>query len=145
MKKALIALVVAAVAGGVYTTQVKGGEPAPPPPKVHGSVYVLPKEFVVNLAEERLLRVTVGMLLDPEKLAHGGEEEAAAKPPEGFGTDPQEALVRDIVLDELTGLPAQRFATAERRAAIKERILKSITSHTDVPATHVLFTDLAVQ
>ena len=53
-KKLIIIVVVALVAaGGAYKTVLaKPKEPAPKP-KVHGVVYVLPKEFLVNLADER--------------------------------------------------------------------------------------------
>jgi flagellar basal body-associated protein FliL len=145
MNKKLIATALALTAsgGGAYAA-MRPGE-APPEPKVHGHVYVLPKAFLINLADERLLQVTVGLLVDAEKTAsaHGGGEGAA--PPEGFGDDPQEALVREIVVDELTGQPARRFEVAAGRQRYKERILRALRQHTDVPATHVLFTDLTIQ
>jgi flagellar basal body-associated protein FliL len=143
MKKPLALLAAAAVlggGGGAYA-MTRSEEPEPEP-----TVYVLPKDFLINLAQERLLRVTVGLLTDPEAAAvHAGGEKEEAKPPEGFGPDPQEALVREIVVDELTGQPARRFASAAGRQVLKDRILRALQQHTDVPATHVLFTDLIVQ
>jgi flagellar basal body-associated protein FliL len=146
-KKLAIPLVLLAAAGGGAYAFARPSPPPEPEPKVHGQVYVLPRDFVINLADERLLRLTVGLLLDPEAgAAHGAEDGAeAAKPPEGFGPDPQEALIREIVVDELTGVPARRLATPAGRARLKGRILAALQQHTDVPATHVLFTDMAVQ
>ena len=53
-KKLIIAVVVALVAaGGAYKTVLAKPKEKAPEPKVHGTVYVLPKEFLVNLADGR--------------------------------------------------------------------------------------------
>lgn len=122
-------------------------KPAPKPKsKVHGTVYVLPKEFVVNLADERLARFQVAIVLDhhyhPE--VPGGGHGAPA-PPEGFGSDPQEGLLRDIIVDEVTGIEAIELQKRKKREHLKHVIVKRIKKETDVKLHHMLFTDLAVQ
>lgn len=132
--------------GGVYKFALaKPGTP-PPKPKVQGHVYVMPKEFLVNLADERLARFNVALLL-----AHdyhpGGDAggHGAAAPPEGFGADPQEALLRDLIIDRITGMDASELQDRKTREAIKASIVKDITTNTDVKVDHLLFTDMAVQ
>src|SRR6201999_431581 len=71
--------------------------------KVEGTVYVMPKEFLLNLAGGRYAKMTVALVLAPGQSTTGGSE---ALPPEGFGTLEQEPLVRQVVTDTLTGVPA---------------------------------------
>jgi flagellar FliL protein len=112
--------------------------------KVHGQVYVLPKEFVLNMEGGRYAKLTVGLVLDEHAVLESGGH-SGPKPPEGFGPLPQEALVREIVTDELTGGSADELTTTDGRNAHKKRILKAIEHQTDVAAEAVVFTDVAVQ
>ena len=118
-----------------------------PEPKVHGQVYVLPKEFLLNLADQRYGKLTVALVLPHHELTaapsdgHGG----GAAPPEGWGTLPQEAVIRGLVTDTLTGVDAKKLVDPEERAHLKEKLLKAIKKHSDVHAEEVLFTDVAVQ
>jgi hypothetical protein len=60
-------------------------KPAPGPKhKVDGIVYVLPKGFLINLADGRYAKLDVGLVLAHD-MQIGVEGEEAAKPPEGFG------------------------------------------------------------
>ena len=61
------------------------------------------QEFLVTLAEGRYAKLSVGLVLPHDALAPEGAEGAEAKPPEGYGPLAQEALVRAIVTDPLTG------------------------------------------
>ena len=147
MKKKLIIVipVLLIVLGGAYKF-VLAKPKAEAKPKVEGSVYVLGKEFLVNLADDRFAKLTVGLLLDPHDtstVAEGGHE--AAKPPEGFGTMPQEAVVRDIVTDELTGAKADQLVNPKKREELKKDIAKKLLKHTDVHVEEILFTDVTVQ
>src|SRR5881409_2529628 len=72
-------------------------------------------------------------------------EAAAAAPPEGFGALPQEAVVRDIVTNSLTGVSGAKLIHRKGREQLKKRILRQILKKTDVKAEDVLFTDVAVQ
>lgn len=115
--------------------------------KIDGAVYVLPKEFLVNLSDGRYAKMNVALVLDhgqptaPEAGGHG----AAPKPPEGFGTLEQEAVVRDIVTDVVTNINGDQLISAEGRERVKAEILGKIRRTTDVRTEDVLITDVAVQ
>src|SRR5690348_11124296 len=79
---------------GLYMFVLKG-TPVEAKKKVDGAVYVLPKEFIVNLKDNRFAKLTVALVL-PE-LPVAAEGEGGATPPEGFGLLEEEAAVRDIV------------------------------------------------
>lgn len=143
-KKAKIIVPLALVlAFGAYKMVL--AKPAGPEPKVHGDVYVLAKEFVLNLEDGRYARLGVGLVLEAGALAgaHGGAE--APKPPDGYGPLPQEALVRDIVTDHLTAADPDDLTDRRGRRRLKKEILETIHRETDVHAEQVLFTDVAVQ
>lgn len=118
-------------------------------PKVEGDVYVMPKDFLVNLSDGRFARLNVGLLLHhgyhAEAVAAANEGGHAAEPPEGYGDLPQEALVRDLITDALTGATADDLIRRESRNELKKSIAKSIKAHTDVKVDDVLLTDVAVQ
>lgn len=118
-------------------------------PKVHGDVYVMPKEFLVNLKDGRFAKLNVSLLLEhgyhAEATAAAAETGHATEPPEGYGDLPQEALVRDIVTDALTNASASQLIGRDARETLKKAIAKSIKSHTDVKVEEVLLTDVAVQ
>ena len=146
MKKKLKFIIPLALllAGGAYKMVL--AKPSGPEPKVHGEVYVLAKEFVLNLDDGRFARLGVGLVLEEGALAaggHGGGE--AVKPPEGYGPLPQEALVRDIVTDALTSADPDELTDRRGRKKLKKEILETIHDKTDVHAEQVLFTDVAVQ
>lgn len=145
-KKVLIPLLVVVVAGVAAKFVL-----AKPPPEVHhkvdGTVYVLPKEFLVNLADGRYAKLNVALVLDhaqptaPEAGGHG----AAPTPPEGFGTLEQEAVVRDVVTDVVTGIGGDELVSAQGRRAVKEEILRQLRAKSDVRVHEVLLPDVAVQ
>lgn len=143
MKKLLPIIVVLLVAvGGVYKFVLAKPAKAEPKPKVHGEVYVLPKEFLVNLEGGRYAKVQVAMVIEP---AEAGAHASESTPPEGYGADPQEAVVRDLVTDTLTNASDEELISREGREHIKEKILKQITKHTDIHIEEVLFPDVTVQ
>jgi flagellar FliL protein len=147
--KIVIPVVLLVVLGGVYKF-VLAKPAALPTPKIAGTVYVLPKEFLVNLSEGRFAKLGVGLILDPKDhsladAAAGGEHGAAPKPPEGFGPLPQEAVIRDIVTDTLTDRANSDLIDRGGRERLKKRIIRAITQRTDVHVEDVLFTDVAVQ
>ena len=148
MVKKLIPVIVALVAlGGVYKFVLAKPKEAAAKPKVDGTVYILGKEFLVNLADGRFAKLTVALVLahdDTSAVAAGGHE-AAAKPPEGFGAMSQEAVVRDVITDDLTDIKDTDLIDREGRVKIKEEILKDLKKHTDVKVEDVLFTDVTVQ
>ena len=144
--KFIIPLTVLLLLGGVYKFAL--AKPAPEPKtKIHGIVYVLPKEFVVNLEDGHFAKFNVALVLDhsqptaPAAEGHG----APAEPAEGFGTLEQEGVVRDIIVDELTGAESDELVKKKKRAKLKKKLVKEIKAHSDVKVHEVLLTDIAVQ
>jgi flagellar FliL protein len=139
----IIAVVALLVAGGAYKTVL--AKPAPgPEPKVHGEVYVLPKEFLVNLANGRFAKISVALVVEPAAAAGGGGH-GAPVPPEGYGSEPQEAIVRDLITDTLTDASDRDLIDRDGRERIKKQLLEAIKKHSDVHVKDVLFPDVTVQ
>lgn len=144
----IVILVVGLLAGKTFFA--KAPAEAAPKPKVHGEVYVMPKDFLVNLQDGRFAKLNVGLILEHHYLAEAvaeasGGGHGAPKSPDGYGTLPQEALVRDIVTDALTGVSANDLINKTKRKHVKEEIVADIKGHTDVKIEEVIFTDVAVQ
>jgi flagellar FliL protein len=138
-------VVLLAVLGGAYKF-VLAKPTAEAKPKVEGTVYILGKEFLVNLADGRYAKLTVALVLkegDTSTEAAGGE--GAPTPPEGFGTMAQEAVVRDVITDDLTDAKDDELIDATKREELKKHIAKDLRKHTDVKVEDVLFTDVTVQ
>jgi flagellar basal body-associated protein FliL len=110
--------------------------------KVEGTVYVMPKEFLLNLADGRYAKVTVALVLAP---GQSTSDEGASPPAEGFGTLEQEPLVRQVVTDNLTGVAAAELTSREARHRLQTEIRKEVDKTTDVKAKGIVFTDLVVQ
>ena len=145
-KKIIIIVVLAlAVAGGAYKTVLAKPKEKAPEPKVHGTVYVLPKEFLVNLADGRYAKLQVALVVEAAEAAGHGGGHGAPTPPEGYGSEPQEAIVRDLITDAITNASDHDLIQQEGREKIKKKILKSIKEHTDVHVEEVLFPDVTVQ
>lgn len=143
MKKALIPVIALVVAGGAYKTVL--AKPAVPAekPKVEGTVYVMPKEFLVNLAGGKFAKVSVALILKHPVEAAGGH--GAVAPPDGYGAEPQEAIVRDLITDTLTDASDKDLVGHEGREKIKKAIVTAIKKNTDVEVEDVLFPDVTVQ
>jgi flagellar FliL protein len=146
MKKLAPIIVLVLVLAGAYKFVLAKPAPAKAKPKVEGEVYILGKEFLVNLADNRFAKLTVALVLDekdtsvPAKAAEGG-----GTAPEGFGPMTEEAVVRDVITNDLTDAKADELITAKGRSKVKEEILKDLSKHTDVKADDILFTDVTVQ
>ncbi len=144
----IVILVVGLLAGKTFFA--KAPAEAAPKPKVHGEVYIMPKDFLVNLKDGRFAKLNVGLILKHHYLAEAvaeasGGGHGAPKAPEGYGTLPQEAIVRDIVTDALTGAEANELINKTKRHHLKEAIVEEIKANTDVKIEHLIFTDVAVQ
>ena len=148
MSKLKILLPVLLIAGGgAYKFVLAKPKVSEPVPKVHGEVYVLPKDFLVNLSDGRFGKLSVALVFDDGFTAApaAGAEHGATDTPEGYGVLVQEPLVRAIVTDVLTDATAADLTGAKRRNEIEEKITKRIKKSTDVKVHEVLFTDVAVQ
>src|SRR3954454_9312309 len=101
-KLILIPVIALVVLGGAYKTVLaKPGKPAPKP-KVEGTVYVLQKEFLVNLKDGRFAKLTAALVLSPEDTSTAAAHGESAAPPDGYGTMAQEGVVRAVLTEDLT-------------------------------------------
>jgi flagellar protein FliL len=140
-----LVLLLVGVGGGYKFALAKPAKPEPKP-KVEGTVYVLGKEFLVNLADGRYAKFTAALVLDPHDesaAGHGGE--STTKPPEGFGAMPQEAVVRSVISDAVSDVSARDVDSASGRQRLRKDILADLKKETDVKAEDVVFTDFVVQ
>jgi flagellar basal body-associated protein FliL len=144
-KLLIIPIVLLVVLGGAYKTVLAKPAKAPKP-KVDGTVYVLGKEFLVNLKDGRFAKLTAALVLahdDTSTAAAGGHE--VSKVPDGYGAMTQEAVVRAIITDDLTDAADADLIDARRREALQSQILKDLNKKTDVKVEDVLFPDVTVQ
>jgi flagellar FliL protein len=141
--KFIIPLAVLVVLGGLYKFVI-AKPAAQAKPKVQGVVYVLPKEFVLNLADSHFAKLSVALVL-PESEAPVAGAEGGATPPDGYGALPQEAAVRAVITDTITSSSSNDLENRKKRTKLRGMVLKLIKSKTDVKPNDVLFTDVAVQ
>jgi flagellar basal body-associated protein FliL len=144
--KFIIPILLLVVAGAAYKFVLAKPAKAEPP-KIAGAVYVLPSEFLLNLADGKYAKLKVGLIMKPgaETEAAAGGHGGGAEPPEGYGTLPQEAVVRDIITNAVTEVGGRELTSDKGRDKLKEEILQRIHKQTDVEAQSVLFTDVTVQ
>ena len=151
MMKKLLPVILLLVLGAGYKfvlAKPAAAEEEEHKPKIEGTVYVLGKEFLVNLADGRYAKLTVALVLSPKDhstVVEGGGHGAAPTPPEGFGAMGQEAVVRDVITNELTDAHDEELVDREGREKLKKKILKDLHHETDVLVDDVLFTDVTVQ
>jgi flagellar basal body-associated protein FliL len=151
MVKKLVPVIVAVLALGAgykFVLAKPAAKAEEPKPKVHGTIYMLQKEFLVNLHEGRFAKLQVGLILahdDVSTVPAGGGHGAAPTPPEGYGAMAQEGVVRDVITDTLTDAEDSELIESEGRHHLKEKILKGIKKYTDVKVEHVIFSDITVQ
>jgi len=142
-KKKIIIIAVVVLLGGGYVAK---GFVMPPPKnkdKIKGTLYLMPKEFLVNLADGRYGKVDVALLLAPGQ-SKGATAEASGNSG-AVGTLPEEAMIRDIIVNILTNQNSTTLINPDLREKLKKKILAAILSTTDVKVSAVLFTDVAVQ
>ncbi len=145
MKKKLIIVLVLVLAVGGFAAKTILLKPKPVKLKVNGEVYVLPHQFTLNLADGRYATLTAALILAPGQsdgaTAAGATADASAE----VGTLPEEAVIRDIITNVVTGASAQQLISPTGREKVKAEILADIKSGTDDKIADVLFPDLAVQ
>jgi flagellar protein FliL len=136
--KFILPLILLLAAGGGAYFFVLAPKPAKAvPPKVDGTLFPLSPEFVVNLGGEHYGKVSIALLLTAGAPA---ATEGGAAP-----TLPEDAAVRAIVTNDLTGLPSSDLIERPKRNALEQKILTDLKKKTDVKVTEVLFTDVVVQ
>jgi flagellar FliL protein len=112
--------------------------------KIKGTVYQLPKDFLLNLSDGRYARLTVALVLGPGQ-SDGATAGAAASSESTVGTLPEEPLVREIITNSITNDSGEQLISTAGRTTIKHDILAGIRSQTDVKVEDVVFPDLTVQ
>jgi flagellar FliL protein len=144
MKKKLkfVIPIVLLLFGGVYKT-VLAKPPKQPKPKIDGTVYVMPKEFLLNMADGRYAKLDVSLVLDKKEVLPSAEGGGSTN--ENYGDLPQEPAVRDVITNIVTDQPSKDLIDRDGREQLKREILKGIRQNTDVKVDEVLFTDVAVQ
>lgn len=142
-KKLMLALALPIVLFAGYTMT----KPKPvPKEKVKGTIYLMPKEFLLNLRDGRYAKVAIALDLAPGQsdgatagASSSGSGESAA------GTLPEEPMVREIVTDVITGQDGSSLESDGARRAIQKEIASDIRKQTDVKVEAVLIPDLTVQ
>jgi flagellar basal body-associated protein FliL len=144
MNKKLLILPIALIVAFLAYTMVLA-KPAPKgKEKIVGTVYVLPKDFLLNLNDGRYAKLTVALVLAPGQ-SNGAVAEAAPPAADTIGTLPEEAVVRSIVTDAVTDQSGGTIISTPGRSRIRQDILARLRAHTDLKVNDVLFTDVAVQ
>ena len=146
-KKVLIPLIVVLVLGyGGYSFAMP--KPHVKPPKIAGTVYLLPQSFLINLSGGQYVKLSVALVLakgQSDGASATASPDASNQAGDVLGTLPEEAVIRDIITNIITGQSASTLIDGTGRDHIKQEILQAIAQHTDVKVTDVLFPDLAVQ
>jgi flagellar basal body-associated protein FliL len=107
------------------------------PPKLDGTLVALNGDFVVNLAGGHYGKLSVAVLLSTPP--------PASATVQGTTTLPQDAAIRSVITDALTGLDPSRLIDRTQRHELLAQVLHELQQKTDEPVTEVLITDLAVQ
>jgi len=143
-KKILIAIpVLLIVVGGAYKFMMPAAKAAPQ--KLAGQIYVLPKQFTLNLRDGHFATMTVALELAPGQSDGASASAAGGDSTTGIGTLPEEAAIRAIVTNIVTNQGESALISASGRAWLEHQILASIGSQTDVKVTKVMLPDVAVQ
>lgn len=115
--------------------------------KVKGTLYQMPASFLLNLQGSHYVKLNIALLLDPGQSdgasATGGSTPSGGE--EAQGTLPEEALVRSIITNVVTGQPTGALVAESGRNRIRQEILQDIEKQTDVKVESVLIPDLTVQ
>lgn len=140
-KKLLIPLVLLLVLGVGYTMSKPKKTVKQ---KIPGTIYVMPQPFLLNLSEGHYAKISVALDLAPGQ-SDGASAGSTSSSGEGAGTLPEEAAVREIVTNMVTGQSGGTLVSSQGRSSIKHHILETIRAKTDVKVEAVLFPELTVQ
>jgi hypothetical protein len=111
--------------------------------KINGTIYILPKQFEINMRGGQYATLTVALLLPPGQSV--GVTSPTDPPPTGFGSLTDEAVIRAIITNDVTDQPTNALLSVHSRSKLEHHILQGIRSRTDTQVSAVYFTDLAVQ
>jgi flagellar basal body-associated protein FliL len=143
MKKKLIPVIVVVIAVLGYAGYSFAFPKKPAKTKVNGTIYVLPKQFTLNLQGGQYATLTVALLLSPGQSL--GVTSATNPPPTGFGSLTEEAVIRAIITNDVTDQPDSALISQSGRKTLESKILADIHAQTDTEVNAIYFTDVAVQ
>jgi flagellar protein FliL len=143
-KKKILLIVLVVLLGGGYVAKGKLMPPKVVKLKVAGEVYILPKQFTLNLQDGRYATLTAALVLAAGQ-TDGATAEAATSSDATVGTLPEEAVIRSIITNTVTGDTSSALIDQPGREHLEQELKKEILTQTDVKITDVLFTDVAVQ
>jgi flagellar FliL protein len=119
---------------------------AVPKQKVKGTIYLMPKEFLLNLNDGRYAKVAIALDLAPGQSDGASAEGGASGSGENaVGTLPEEPIVREIVTGVITGQNGSTLESDSGRRSIQKEIASDIRKQTDVKVETVLIPDFTVQ
>ncbi len=144
MKKKIMIILPILLLGGGYEAKAKFMAPKPVKPKIAGEIYILPKQFTLNLQDGHFATLTVALELAPGQ-SDGATAEASTSSTSTVGTLPEEAVIRAIITNLVTNDTSNQLVTDSGRTGLENQILSQIKSTTDVKVNQVFFTDVAVQ
>ena len=134
-----VLLLVLIGAGGAYKFLLSGGGSAKKaaPPKVVGDLLPLSPDFTINLDGGHYGKVSVALELSGGVPASA---DVSVTP-----TLKENAVVRSVVTNDLTGLTSDELIQRPTREKLLTQILKDLQTKTDEKVTDVFFTDVVVQ
>ncbi len=145
MKKKLLIIIPVLLLGGGYVAKAKLMPPKVVKPKLAGEIYILPKQFTLNLQDGHFATLTVALELAPGQSDGATAESAGTSSGATVGTLPEEAVIRAIITNLITNQTSSALVTGSGRVGLEAQILSQIKSGTDVKVDQVFFTDVAVQ
>jgi flagellar basal body-associated protein FliL len=113
--------------------------------KIPGTLYVMPQSFLLNLSEGHYAKLSVALDLAPGQSDGASASSSSSGSAEGSGTLPEEAAVREIVTNAVTGQSGSTLVSAHGRTTLKHQIRETIRHQTDVKVEAVLIPELTVQ
>jgi flagellar basal body-associated protein FliL len=144
LKNKKIIIVLALVILGVGAAYTMAKPKVATKMKVTGTIYLLPKDFLLNLSDGHFAKLTVGLVLAPGQ-SSGAVAGAAPASDAALGTLPEEAVIRDIITNLITDQRGSTLISEAGRKQAKRELLQAIETQTDVKVDAVLFPDLTVQ
>jgi flagellar FliL protein len=142
-KKIMLAIALPILLLGAYT--MTKHKPVPKE-KIKGTIYVMPKEFLLNLRDGRYAKVSVALDLAPGQSDGASADSGGSGNGEtAAGTLPEEPLIREIVTNLITNQSGEQLISASGRHTIRREIAAAISQQTDVKVESVLIPDITVQ
>ncbi len=142
-KKMMLALALPIVLFAGYT--MTKHKPVPKE-KVKGTIYEMPKEFLLNLRDGRYAKVAIALDLAPGQSDGVTADGASSGSGENaVGTLPEEPIVREIVTGVISGQEGSTVESDSGRRGIQKEIASDIRKQTDVKVEAVLIPDFTVQ